>query len=314
MIPDRRWLLLYLLVFPVIAACTGGRSATAGRSSTASLAITVDDLPWVGQVGPGDSSLLATGRLLSAFTSRGVPASGFVNCGKIERHPGVLQAWRAAKLELGNHGHSHLDLNKEDVEVWLEDARRCHAIMLEKVQPGQPVRFFRYPFLHQGATLEARQHAAEGLAALGYRNAHVTVDNLDYVIAAAYGKAAALGDREEQHRLGGLYREHLLTAVEQFERVAEEAVGRPVAQVLLLHANLVAADHLGTVLDALARRGVRFVALEAALADPVYVESDGYVGPRGLSWLYRVRPELLSRWGPIEDEREAALARSLAPR
>ena len=32
--------------------------------------------------------------------------------------------------------------------------------------------------------------------------------------------------------------------------------------------------------------------LGETLTDPVFLEPDGYAGPRGLSWLYRVEPAI----------------------
>ena len=207
--------------------------------------------------------------------------------------------------------YSHLNLDQAGVEVWLADARRCHDVLTTQLQPDRPARFFRYPFLRQGATEVSRQAAAAGLAALGYRIAQVSIDNVDYAIAAAYGHAAARGDGEEQRRIGAVYRAHMLEAFDMFEQVSREAVGRSVAHVLLMHANLLAADHFGEVLDAFRARGVTFISLEEALTDPVYAEPDRYVGPRGISWLYRIRPPLLLKWGPREDARDAELKRSL---
>jgi peptidoglycan/xylan/chitin deacetylase (PgdA/CDA1 family) len=281
---------------------------------TTKVAVTFDDLPWIGKVAPGDSKLAATGRLLSALRRRAVPAIGFVNCARIEASDDLLSAWRRAGFELGNHGHSHLDLSKVNVEVWLDDARRCHEILANQLQPDRPPRFFRYPFLHQGVTVADRQRAADGLAQLGYRIAHVTIDNLDYAIAAAYGRAAAAGDQGEQRRLAQLYRAHLLAAFDHFDAVARAGLGRSVAHVLLVHANLLAADHFGEIVDALAARGVAFVSLEEALADPVYLQQDRYVGPKGISWLYRARPELLAKWAAHDNAVEAQVETDLQPR
>jgi hypothetical protein len=46
----------------------------------------------------------------------------------------------------------------------------------------------------------------------------------------------------------------------------------------------------------------------------VYALPDRYVGPMGVSWLYRVRPELMATWGTREDARDAALERDLGRR
>jgi len=60
-----------------------------------------------------------------------------------------------------------------------------------------------------------------------------------------------------------------------------------VPQVLLLHANVLNADHFGALADMMTRRGYRFVALDRALADPAYDSEDRYTGPSGITWLHR---------------------------
>jgi len=276
------------------------------------MAVTVDDLPFIGLSGENDARVAATRRLLAAFASRRVPVVAFLNSKWVDKNRPVVALWREAGIELGNHGHSHLDLGRTDVEVWLEDARRCHEILTRDVQPDRPVRFFRFPFLRQGTTLEARQRAADGLARLNYRIAQVTIDSVDYRIASDYGLAVKDGNREQQQRLAEIYRHQMLDAFAFYDRMGREGFGRPVAHVLLMHANLLAADHIGEVLDAFTARGVRFVTLDEALADPIYAERDEYVGPKGISWLYRARPALLQDWGPREDAARAALDQELA--
>ncbi len=81
-----------------------------------------------------------------------------------------------------------------------------------------------------------------------------------------------------------------MAALRHAAAVSEHKVGHVVPQVLLLHANALNAHHLGTVLDRMRQAGVEFIPLEQALADPVYQRPDGYVGDRGISWLYRIDP------------------------
>src|SRR5687768_16102603 len=47
------------------------------------LAVTIDDLPWVGGLSPADSESAATKRMLDALTSRRVPATGLATCSRI---------------------------------------------------------------------------------------------------------------------------------------------------------------------------------------------------------------------------------------
>jgi hypothetical protein len=81
--------------------------------------------------------------------------------------------------------------------------------------------------------------------------------------------------------------------------------GRDVAHVLLIHANALAADHLGQVLDHFQTQGGTFVSLTEALADPIYGLDDRYTGPKGFSWLYRIDPNG-TRAEQLWDEQEAA--------
>ena len=94
-----------------------------------------------------------------------------------------------------------------------------------------------------------------------------------------------------------------------FQEVARTRLGRDVDQILLLHANALAADHLGSLLDALKAQGYDFISLEEALRDPVYDRADGYTGRKGLSWLYRFEPAIPE--GAEWDDREEAHLRAL---
>ncbi|HEX9189003.1 MAG TPA: polysaccharide deacetylase, partial [Vicinamibacteria bacterium] len=101
--------------------------------------------------------------------------------------------------------------------------------------------------------------------------------------------AAARGDAATAARLRAAYVDYTLLVTGQMEALARDTFAREVPQVLLVHANQTNADALGEVLDRLAGRGYRFVALGEALADEAWLTPDEYVGPTGPSWLYRFR-------------------------
>jgi peptidoglycan/xylan/chitin deacetylase (PgdA/CDA1 family) len=253
------------------------------------IAITIDDLPWIGPP-RGDLSLAATDRLLEALSARGVEATGFVNCDRAEERDPILQRWLDAGMPLGNHSAGHKDLNSADLAEWTEDVRRCDRYL--RGITAEPVRSFRFPFLHQGPTVARRRAAVVLLDELGYVNAHVTIDTSDYLMAVAYREALAKGDLAEADRVGRAYVEHLVAAARHYRDFARERFGRDVSHVILVHANALNADWLGASLDALAAEGFRFVPLEEALGDPVYALPDDYVGGKGISWLYRVEPAM----------------------
>lgn len=271
---------------------------------TGALAITIDDVPWVGATHPAETQLDATRRLLAALQAHGVTAVGFVNCDRVGADSPILRAWLDAGQELGNHTGGHLDLNRAPLEGWLRHARSCHAFLARLVDP--PI-WFRYPYLHQGPTRERRQAALDLLAELGSPIAHVSIDNSDWILAAAYRDAALVRDEARMTEIGDAFIDHILAAAVHYRDVARERVGRDIAHVLLLHANTLVADHLDRLLARLRGEGFRFVTLEQAQQDPVYALPDGYIGEEGLSWLYRIEPAApeLKAW----DDAEAARLR-----
>lgn len=298
---------LWVLGFAALALSGAGPGGATGRPHQEAgplLAVTFDDLPWNGQ-GYSDAEIRGlTDTLLTTLTSRGVPATGLVTCRGIRTGAPFLRMWLDAGMELGNHTWSHRDLNSTPVEEWLADARRCDEAVADVV--GAPVRWFRYPMLHQGDSRTVRDSVARTLARWGYANAHVTIDNSEWLLARAYDLAMQAGDDAEAAAIVDAYVAHLVEASRHFRAVARDKFGREVDHVLLLHANAIAARNLGEVIDALVAEGFRIASLEDVLADPIFARVDEYVGPTGLSWIYRAAP--LTPDDPWDDRAEEELA------
>lgn len=285
-------------------AATASPGMDTAAPSPPVMAVTIDDLPWVGAVRPGETREHALARLADTLAAREVPALGFVNCDRAGAGGSRLRPWMDAGLDLGNHTAAHLDLNDAPLEQWLRDVRSCHEFVRE-LTDDSPVTF-RYPFLHQGPTRERQAAALAVLEELESPIAHVTIDNSDWILAVAYGDAVRAGDDARAAEVGNAFVEHILRATEHYQQVAREKVGRDVPHVLLLHANLLVADHIDTLLARLeSERGFRFVSVEAAQRDPVYSRADGYTGGEGLSWLYRMEPSTpeLQAWDDAEARR-----------
>lgn len=269
------------------------------------VAVTIDDLPWVGKVHEAETRLSATRRLLATLERREVPAVGFVNCERVRPDAAVLRLWLEAGLTLGNHTATHPDLNTVDPAKWVDDAERCHTLLSEL--QGHPPEYFRYPFLHEGPTVERQRSAREGLDRLGYTNATVTIDNSEFMLASYYARAVDRGDSARAEAVVRAYVQHLTEALAHFDRVAQETFGRQIPQVLLLHANLLAADHLDEVLQAYDAAGVEFISLREALSDRVFRLESDYVGPKGLSWIYRADGVAREKWASWDDEQASML-------
>lgn len=259
------------------------------QSDRYEIAITIDDVPWSGRARPqGPALVVATQRLLEALASHSAPAAALITCDNVRTDTTALRVWVDAGLELGNHSAAHLDLNRVPLADWLADIRRCDRYLRAFV--GRPVPYFRFPQLHRGPTPERKEAAGALLAKLAYRTAPVSVDNSEWILAAAYADAVLARDAAAMGRIGEAYVAHVLEMIDHFRAVARRKVGRDVKHILLLHANALAVDHLDGLLHALSADGARFITLGEALRDPVYSVPDAYVGLKGLSWLYRIEP------------------------
>jgi peptidoglycan/xylan/chitin deacetylase (PgdA/CDA1 family) len=260
------------------------------------IAITFDDLPIAGVLSHDlASSRTITSKLLTAITAHRIPAVGFVNEGKLRRDGGVdakrvdlLRMWLDAGLELGNHTYAHLDLNRTPLPAFEEDVLRGEAVTRPLLGArGMTLRFFRHPFLHTGRDLDTKRQFESFLAAHGYRVAPVTIDNDEYIFAAAYDRASARGDRDLMRRVTEAYIPYMEAKLEFFERNSRDLVGYEMRQILLLHANPMNAEHVGALARMIERRGYRFITLERALEDAAYESPDTYVGSGGITWLHR---------------------------
>ncbi len=270
------------------AVAADHRPVQAADSARARIAITIDDLPWVGPV-PADGLVRATERLLAPLAERGARAAGFVVCQGLSKRGGLeaLRVWTRHGMALGNHSARHRDLNTAPPETWLADVRSCDADLR---RAGIEPTYFRYPMLHHGPTPGRRDAALSVLAELGYEIVHVTVDNSEYLLRQPFEAALAAGDEAEVRRLSDLLVRHIRATARHARQVARRKLGRDVHHILLLHANALVAHNLAALLDALEREGFEIISLDEALGDPVYDLPDAYLGPKGVSWLYRIEP------------------------
>jgi peptidoglycan/xylan/chitin deacetylase (PgdA/CDA1 family) len=285
----------------LLAACVAlapvhGRTPQGAPVAQRQVAITIDDLPVVSVV-PANLAKQreVTRTLLAALTKHHVPAIGFVNEAKLVANgmseaegTSLLEAWLAAGMALGNHTYAHVDFHTaplDEVESQVVRGERVTRELLSR--RGTKPAFFRHPYLHAGRSLETRQAFEAFLAAHGYRVAPVTIDNYDYLYAAALDRAIARKDRAMEERVLREYPLYMERAVAYYEQQSTALFGREIPQVLLIHASTLNARSFDALARTLERRAYMFVPLEQATADPAYQSADTFVGPGGPSWIHR---------------------------
>ena len=250
------------------------------------VAVTLDDLPFAGDVGPNDTKAAATARILAALKKHAAAPIGFVVCGREPKE--LLAQWKDATL--GNHSTEHKSLNALTLDAWTKDLLACDAQL--KATP----KYYRFPFLQEGKDPETRDAAAAVLKKNGYRNAQVSIDTSDWLLAGLYVDALKKEDKARAANIGRDYVMHVRLAAQRYRSRGQSKWRRNIAHVLLLHANALAADWLDALLAALKKDGFEFTTLDAALADPVYAEPEVYAGKIGLSWLYRITDTAAEQW------------------
>jgi len=250
-----------------------------GTSLAQKLAITFDDLPLNGLLPPGVTRVETTRNVLEILRKRHVPpVYGFINAKKLEGNADgaeALKTWAVA-VPVGNHTYSHIDLEQNTPEAFEHDLEENEPV-LELLEANDNWHWLRYPFLHEGDTVEKRRAVRAYLKAHGYRIAQVTLDWEDYLWNTAYARCATKNDKKSIEWLRSSY---LSTASEFIDLGREQAkliYGREISYVLLMHLGAFSSTILPDALDLLKKKGFKLVTLEEAESDAVY-ESDPDAG------------------------------------
>ncbi len=267
---------------------------TSGPGATREIAVTFDDLP---RNGP-DTGLTNTQQMTDALTrsicDHHVPVVGVVNekqlykPGELDARTALLSMWLDRGAELGNHTFSHPSFQTTPLDQFEDDVTRGENVTrMLLAQRRLKLRYFRFPFLQTGPTLEIKRGFEDFLRRHHYTSAPVTLENSDWMFSALYTKAKLSGDTETQERVAAAYLAYTERQLDFFEKFSVEVLGYAPRQVLLLHANWLNADHFAGVVSLLEKRGYRFITLDQALEDKAYSLPDDYAGPMGVSWIER---------------------------
>jgi peptidoglycan/xylan/chitin deacetylase (PgdA/CDA1 family) len=247
--------------------------SSAAAQQRAQVAITVDDLPVHGDLPSTMTRSEITKKFIEAFKAKGVPGVyGFVNAKNIDGDPenaGVLKMWADSGLALGSHTFSHIDLNSASVQEF-EDEIVVNEAVLQGLMGARDWHWFRYPFLHEGDTLEKRRAIRKYLADHGYKIAQVTLDFGDYAWNNPYARCVAKQDTQSIEWLKSSY---LNTAKEDIaldRKLSVMLFGRDIKYVLLLHIGALDSIMLPDLLDLFKKQGFDFISLEEAQKDPAY--------------------------------------------
>jgi uncharacterized protein (TIGR02246 family) len=258
--------------------------------------ITVDDLPIAAQdlhQTASDREAVTKG-LLAALAKHHITAVGLV-VGKNHPSPDderLLELWLQGGHELGNHSFSHLDYTSEEKGAYISDVER-ERVWLDRFlkERGKALRFFRYPFLNEGNTLDKLRSMREYLSRSGQKSLPVTIDNQDWSFERPFVTAERARDDSALRTISADYLAALRLHVSHFEKTSAKLFSREVPEILLLHANAVGAANWDALFGWLEETHHRFASADEVLADPVFKTPHEYVGPNGFSLWDRIRVE-----------------------
>lgn len=245
-------------------------------------ALTIDDAP--GLPGRMDSVLAA---LQEASIEHCV---AFVVGKDIAGQEDALRRWLAAGFELGNHTWSHLRASEHSAEEILNDVARCDAALAElgAFANGRP-RYFRFPYLDRGQASDSAALAA-GLAKLGYRCVHGSIDWFDYHYDTALRRLAEADDAAARNAIAQRYCDVACEATRYEMRRARQHLGRQVHHIGYCHFGAVTVRVLPEILRRLQAGGVVFTDTADAVRDEVFADFESDPTHSG-----RVPPAVFSR-------------------
>lgn len=249
------------------------------------IAITIDDLPFVGTDSNNAGNLQRShDRFMSIMQSlidHHVPATGFVIAGAIGKGQWqLLEEFRKEGFELGNHTYSHANLNRISSQKYIDEI--AHADQKLASVMTQP-KYFRYPYLAEGKGV-TKQKVQDYLMANQYTIAPVTIDSKDYLFNE---RLLHVSWRDRPQYLEKMKKDYLDYIWKQTILAEKRSVNGASKQILLIHANLLNSHFLGDIIQMYKDNGYRFVSLSEALS---YTRQTDETPPT----------DLLSRLDPID--------------
>lgn len=253
----------------LLAAALTAATLVCGAARAQSVAITIDDGPNAGST-PRMSALGRNQALLAALAKHRVQAALFVTSGfganTAEGMP-LLQAWSKAGHAIGNHTVTHPDLHKVDLAAYQKEVLDCDRLI--STLPGYQ-KWLRFTYLREGNTPEKRDGMRAFLREQGYRNAYVSLDTSDWRLNEALVSTLARNPNADVSPIRSAYLAHIKQRALAYRALSQQLQGRDIAQVLLIHHNLINAMWLDDVLAQFREMGWKIITPGEAFADPVY--------------------------------------------
>lgn len=274
-----------------------------------SVAFSFDDGPSLDET-PRMSPQQRNQAMLDALARHKVTAALFVTAGNGADMPAgyaLARAWGEAGHSIGNHTMTHPDLDSAKLSLaqYQREVMDCDKIIA--TLPGYQ-KWFRYTYLREGNTPEKRDGMRAFLAAQGYRNAYVSLDTSDWRLDEHLNELLAKNSKADLAPIRKAYLAHVRQRALAYRDLSQRLQGRDIAQVMLMHHNLLNALFLDDVIGMFKEMGWTIVSPAKAFEDPVYQFSPRSPAP-GQSLLLSMSRSLglepLDHWRRLQDDGDA---------
>ncbi len=185
----------------------------------------------------------ATARLLIEELKRyKVPATGFLQGGMISDgekmfpvRANIARLWIDAGFEVGLGGFKHIKLFNTPVDDYIANVEENEQVAKKLLgDQGPPLRYFSYPYLNPGKTVEDRAKVEDWLAARGYTSVKYTIDNQEWMYSYAYDMARNDNDVNTMKEIRTAYMAYITKMFDHFEAYSTDMFGRHISQTMVL--------------------------------------------------------------------------------
>lgn len=239
------------------------------------ITITIDDLPFVGTTHNIPANLQREQErflnIMNALIKHEVPATGFVIGGSIEKDQWqLLQQFHDEGFVIANHTYSHANLNRTSAEQYIKDIDRADKLLAPLMKQ---TKYFRYPYLADGQGSK-KQQVLDYLAENNYVIAPVTIDSKDFKFNAELLAIHWRSRPQHLDRIKKRYLSYIWQQTLRAERISDKKYGKPMPQILLIHANLLNSHTLDDLIQMYKDNGYTFVSLDKAMSEYRRAESE----------------------------------------
>jgi peptidoglycan-N-acetylglucosamine deacetylase len=254
-----------------LAICSLLFSQCLYAQSAPSIAFTFDDGPHV-KATPLLSPQARNQAMLDALAKHKVSAALFVtvnNGANTQEGLAFTKAWGNAGHAIANHTMSHPDLDSKAITLaqYSQEILDCDKVI--STLPGYQ-KWFRFTYLREGNTPEKRDGMRKFLKEQNYRNAYVSLDTSDWALDDKLTTVLSKDPKADVSAIKRVYLEHIWQRAVAYRALSQKLQGRDIAQVILLHHNLINALWLDDIINMFKTKGWKINTPAEAFADPIY--------------------------------------------